>query len=89
MTIPNLPISQLLDEQKRDLHPDWKFFFNELTRALQQNLSDEGLQSPLQSTSNIVLLNGQQSNGRYLYNTQTHKGMVCENGIFKTIMTQT
>jgi hypothetical protein len=61
-------------------------FFITLTQQLQQNFNNEGYMLPPQPASNITMLQPGNA-GTILYNSDTGKGMINENGIFKTITT--
>lgn len=86
MSIPNLIYSQFLDQTGR-LHPDTQAFFDLLVNFIQQNLGPEGFVMPKQTSSNIIQLNTSDLAGAIIYNNVTHKAMLNENGIFKTITT--
>lgn len=91
MNIPNLPnknVSLLDPNSPSQMHPLWHNFFDQLLTQLQQNVSQEGFNLPEQSTSNIGLLQAGSPDSRtIIYNNDTHKYMVQENGTFKTITT--
>jgi len=69
------------------LTDNWKHLFEQLFDVLQKNLSDESIITPHQPTSNISQLNLSQYSGGLVYNSDSNKLMVNENGTFKTIQT--
>ncbi len=87
MIIPNFDIEVFVDPDTGRLTPQASLFLSELVSLFQQNLSDEGYTLPSQDTATIARLNTSQSIARILYNSNTGKGMICENGTYKTITT--
>lgn len=85
MMIPNFPLSEWIQKTGNDvqIHPEVIGVFRELLIALQQNLSNEGIQMPPQNTSVIQQLNTNLSMGRMLYNNQTHEFVGNVNGVFQ------
>ena len=86
MNIPNFVDTQVIDENGY-LTPTWKQIFMQLFSVLQMNVGPEGFFLPQQDNTNIAALNNIRSLGAILYNTTTNKGMINENGAFKTIQT--
>jgi hypothetical protein len=86
MNIPNFVNIQLVDKNGY-LTDSARQMFEELFDVLQANLSDESIVTPEQPASKISLLNGDQYKGGLLYNSDTNKLMVNENGTFKTVQT--
>jgi hypothetical protein len=86
MNIPNFIDSQVIDSNGF-LTTQWKQIFMLLFSELQNNAGNEGIFIPQQSNANITLLTGTNSTGSIVYNTDTNKAMVSENGTFKTIQT--
>lgn len=87
MIIPNFDIEVFVDPETGRLTPQANLFLSELVSLFQKNLSDEGYKLPTQDAATITRLNTDLSTTGILYNNTTHKGMICENGIFKTITT--
>jgi hypothetical protein len=67
------------------MHPDWHSFFSQLTTALQNNFSNEGVTVPNQTTTNIALL--ANKNFALLGDNEAHVLKVILNGVVKTITT--
>jgi hypothetical protein len=86
MAFPTLIDAPILAEDGKSMHPVWLGAFQQLFQVLQSNLTPEGIITPGQSASNIVLL-ANSAPGTLLYNKDTNKGMLNENGVFKTITT--
>lgn len=83
---PNLPTTKMVQEDG-NLHPSWQQWFQQLVTVIQNNLSPNGFTLPQQPTTTITLLNTAASKGVIIYNETTDKGMLNENGTFKTIVT--
>jgi hypothetical protein len=86
MKIANLPEDKLVDEN-RNLTPQWKLFLSELITQLQNNLSNEGIILPPQTTTDIALLTSSKSIGALIYDSTLDVAKVNLNGTFKTITT--
>lgn len=86
MIIPNLDIEIFVDKDGK-LTASARLFLSQIVTLLQQNLSDEGYILPPQSAANITRLSNIKSVRGLLYNTDTNKAMICENGTYKTIVT--
>lgn len=86
MLFPSLVDAPILAEDGKSMHPVWLGAFQQLFQAAQSNLTPEGIITPGQPASNIILL-ANSAPGTFLYNQDTNKGMLNENGIFKTITT--
>lgn len=86
MKTPTLNITKAANKDGT-IHPELHELLSELITQLQNNLSDEGIQVPLQPTSNIILLNTPQSTGRFIYDSTEDLAKVNINGTFKTITT--
>ena len=52
-----------------------------------ENLSDEGIKAPHQTTLNITKLNTTDSTGKFLYDTDLKKAFINIDGTFKEIQT--
>lgn len=86
MLFPSLVEAPILAEDGKSMHPAWLNAFQQLFQAAQSNFTPEGIVTPGQSASNIILL-ANSAPGTLLYNKNTNKGMLNENGVFKTITT--
>lgn len=86
MNIPNFDAETFVDSNGR-LTSQANLMMSQLFTLLQQNLSDEGYKLPKQDSSTILRLNTEISTSNIIYNNSTGKGMICENGVFKTITT--
>lgn len=84
--IPNIPTTKMVMEDGNP-HPAWSQWFQQLVTVIQNNLSPNGFTLPQQPTTTITQLNTQESKGVIIYNETTDKGMINENGTFKTIVT--
>lgn len=88
MNVPNLPNpSVVLTESTGHMSDHWYKFFTQLTTQLQQNISQEGLGVPQQSTSNISILQAATPKPSIVYNSDTHEPLISVNGIYKVIQT--
>jgi hypothetical protein len=98
MRIPNIPVGKVLNEEGY-LSDEFKTFFYELIKTMQENLGDEGLVSPTQTASNLTIIqNNVLPNGAYsckfgttLYDSTNNTGrFAIDNGsgapIFKTFV---
>ena len=83
---PNLPRTKQLVDKDGMLTEPWQWYFSQLNRALQNTFTPEGFNLPPQTADNIALLTNSES-GSVLYNSTTNKGMINENGTWKTITT--
>lgn len=86
MKIPNFIEERLVDETGK-LSPVWRNIFISLFDEMNNNLSDEGIKAPHQTTDNITLLNTTKSTGKFLYDTDKKKAFVNIDGTFKEITT--
>lgn len=86
MSIPNLAQQMLTQDGKP--HPEFVLMMQQLIVELQRVLSPEGYKLP-EKTGVIITdhLNTQLSKAGIIYNSTTHKAMVNENGVYKTITT--
>lgn len=60
---------------------------DELYQSLQENLSDNGWQTPQQSTANINNISSSMKDGTIWYDTDTNELKVKKNGVVKVILT--
>ena len=86
MNIPNFINSKVIGDNGF-LTPEWQQILMQLFTELQQKVSEEGFILPIQSSSNIGILNNIDSLAAIIYNEDTNKAMLNENGTFKTIQT--
>lgn len=61
------------------------YYQDELNRVLQQDLSDNGWQSPQQSTENIEAVASQMQNGTFWYDTTTNEVKFKVDGVIKVV----
>lgn len=88
MNIPNLPsITVPISTNTGHMHPAWHFFFNQLLQEMQNNLSEEGIWLPQQSTENIQKLEASNPTNSILINKDTQEAYIALNGVFKKITT--
>jgi phage-related holin len=86
MSIPNFIDSKFVDENG-NLTDTWKMILSQLFSHLQNNLSQEGIKVPQQTTSNIGILDNINSLGALIYDKDTNELKVNINGTFKVIAT--
>jgi hypothetical protein len=87
MNIPNLIKTPFVDKDGHLTPTAWGIL-TQIINQMQKNLSNEGYITPQQDTTTITSrLNNSRSTGALLYNSDTNKLMVCENGTFKTVTT--
>lgn len=82
MKIPNLPHEKPINEHGQ-WTAAWSLWLQQLISALQKQLSDQGLQLPLQPTSIITQLNKPNNTGTLIYDSDTQQFKGNRNGIFK------
>lgn len=87
MIVPNVPNDRRVVDKDGMLTEVWASFFSNLITQMTINLSDEGYVLPAQSTANIAILDVPQNQSRILWNTDTEKAMVNNDGTFKEIVT--
>lgn len=90
MNIPNLPniLLPLINPDKKDqMHPTWHLFFSQLLQELQNNLSQQGINIPNQTTENISKIQNGNPLSSFITNSDTGEPYVSINGVFKKIMT--
>ncbi len=85
MITPNVPMGPMVTKDENPT-TEWKMFFSQLVQAMQAALSNEGFQLPPQTAANIAKLTA-SPDGTQIYNSDSKKGMLKENGTFKTIVT--
>ena len=78
MNIPNPPF------ELKELHENTWNFFQLLIQEFQKNLSNEGLVTPSQPTTNISQLTN-SNNGTLVYDSTAHELKVNINGVFKVV----
>lgn len=88
MKVPNLPhpIEKLI-QADGSMHPVWYMFFNQLTKEMQTNLSEEGLGIPQQSSSNISILENKNHLPSFVIDKDAKTLKVSIDGIYKTVQT--
>lgn len=82
------PLVRTIKTPKGDqhfIHEAWHGFFSQLTTALQNNFSNEGVTVPNQTTANIGALT--TKNFALLGDNETNQLKVILNGVVKTITT--
>lgn len=88
MNVPNLPhIDEPITLNGKNINPQWYRAIEQLFTQLQQNLSEEGLSVPQQSTGNISILQASTPKPSILYNKETHQPLISVNGVYKVIQT--
>lgn len=86
MSIPNFIDCKFVDKDGK-LTDTWKMILSQLFSHLQNNLSQEGIKIPQQTTTNIGLLNNIKSLGSLIYDKDTNELKVNINGTFKVVAT--
>ncbi len=69
------------------IHTDLRNFLSALLIGINTSLSDEGINIPAQSASNIVLLNNMKSNRNIIYDSDNKVAKINIDGVYKTITT--
>jgi len=87
MIIPNIPNDRKIVDDNGMITEVWASFFSNLITQLSQNLSDEGYVLPSQSAANIATLSTNDNKSRIIWNIDTEKAMVNNDGTFKEIQT--
>lgn len=87
MEVPNIPNDRKIVDSDGNLTEVWASFFSNLTTQMNDDLSDEGFVLPSLSGSDIAILDVDQNKSRILWNTDTEKAMVNNDGTFKEIVT--
>lgn len=87
MSIPNLPSGRKIADDDGNINDEWLGFFEQLTIALQQVISDEGILLPGQDATNVLSLNTDKSIRKILFNTTDNVAQVNLTGTFVTIQT--
>lgn len=89
--IPQVPLDTLMTKHpitgEYDIHPSWRSFFNQITNALQNNLSNQGHKLPPQSSDVINTLIQPQNTGLLVYDSTNHVLKTNLNSVIKTIAT--
>ena len=66
INIPSLPTGKFFDKETGDILDNYRQFFDQLVKVLQQNAGQEGLIAPTQTASNITIIqNNRLANGSY------------------------
>jgi hypothetical protein len=86
MSIPNFIDTKFTDKEG-NLTDTWKMILSQLFSHLQNNLSQEGIKVPQQTTANIGILDNINSLGALIYDKDTNELKVNINGTFKVIAT--
>lgn len=86
MNIPNFENTAFVDRNGH-LTDAWRQILTQLFTEMQASVSNQGFVTPSKPTSEIIDLSAVMPSGTVIYNGQTHKGMLSENGVFKTIVT--
>lgn len=90
MNVPNLPniLLPLVDPNKQNqMHPTWHLFFSQLLQEMQNNLSQQGINIPSQTTANINTIQSANPLPSFVTNSDTGEPYVAINGVFKKITT--
>lgn len=83
MNIPNLVNHPFVDKEG-NLHPAWRYVFDQLFSQLQTHTSEQGFWIPNQPTEIITQLN-QSRNGNLIYDTNIKKLKVKVDETYETI----
>jgi len=86
MNVPNLPHPEVpIISENGKIHDSWYRFFTQLTSECQNNLSEEGLNIPTQTTNDINTLQTANPLPSFVYDSNKHAVMVAINGVYKTV----
>lgn len=87
MNVPNFIHDKFVDENGY-LTDGWRLFFNQLINEMNENLSQEGIVMPSQTTANADIIKTDALNGTILYDSTTNELKVRLNdGNFHVIQT--
>lgn len=87
MNVPNFIHDKFVDENGY-LTDGWRLFFNQLINEMNENLSQEGIVMPSQTTDNADIIKTDALNGTILYDSTTNELKVRLNdGNFHVIQT--
>lgn len=75
MRVPSVPHHRLIDERGYISTP-WRIYFELMTRHLQNNFSNQGVQVPDQATNNLPLFADETTQGRLQYNLDQTTALV-------------
>jgi hypothetical protein len=87
MNVPSVPNDRKVVDENGNLTEVWASFFSNLITQLNDNLSDEGYVLPSQNSANIAILSTDGNKSRILWNSDTEKAMVNNDGTFAEIDT--
>ena len=88
MNIPSFPASlPKFVDKNLNLHTIANSFFTTLMTVLQQNLSDQGYVIPMQDSATLAQL-AAQGIGKIIFNSDTQKMNINNNGTFQEIYTR-
>ena len=88
MNIPNLPHPAIpIATKSGHMSHDWYRFFSQFITESQKNLSEEGLNIPQQTSSQISVLQAGIPLPSIIYNKETNKPLISVNGVYKEIVT--
>jgi len=87
MIVPNMPNDRKVVDDNGVLTEVWASFFSNLIIELGFNISDEGVLFPKHNSAIIASLGVDENKGRAIWNTDTEKAMVNNDGTFKEIVT--
>lgn len=87
MNVPNFIHDKFVDENGY-LTDGWRLFFNQLINEMNENLSQEGIVMPSQTTDNADIIKTDALNGTILYDSTTNELKVrLSDGNFHVIQT--
>lgn len=84
--LPVLPHGPMVNKDG-SMTDQYKMFFSQFLIELRKTINQEGMLMPIQSSSNIAILNNPQSIAKVLYNGDVAKHQLNNYGHFQTITT--
>lgn len=85
--IPNFPAGSLLNTNKDDLSDEWRLYLQQLTQAVQQTVSSQGIKVPPNTAAQIAQLTSLAGNFSIMGDSDNNVLKVNLNGTIKTIAT--
>jgi hypothetical protein len=85
--IPNFPTGLLLNSDKSDMSDEWKLYLQQLTQAIQQTVSSQGLRVPPNTAAQISQLTAPSASFSIMGDSDNNVLKVNLNGTIKTIAT--
>jgi hypothetical protein len=85
-TIPPVPRENIA-QSDGSLHPTWNNYFVQLTGALSNVVSTEGITAPSLTAAQLPVVNNANATAKFIYNSSTGLMMVNNAGTYANIQT--